>query len=157
MWELSYEIEKLFKSLFVNYHRSVLLIKKNAVLIVVNIGGILEAPFLAADVHGDNSVILSCGVIYSACIAHIFRTEEALGIAALLCVLCGGNCLGVLFGLGEVYGDVKLAVFGVGFPLDVLCDTVAADIVGVTAEFIEIVRCLYGRFLIIRSEFADDL
>jgi endonuclease/exonuclease/phosphatase family metal-dependent hydrolase len=42
----------------------------------------------------------------------------------------GGNGFGVLFGLGEVDGDVDLPVLGVGLPFQILLDTLGADIVG---------------------------
>ena len=157
MGELPYKIKELCKSGFVNDHWCVLCVEKNAVLIVINIGRILEAPLLAADGHRDNAVILSCGVIESACIAYIFGTQQTLRISALLCILCGGNSLRVFFGLGEIYCYIKLAVFRNGFPFDVLLYSVAADIIGVTAHFIVNVRCLAGRLSIILPEFVDDL
>ena len=93
MGEFAYKVKELFKSFLVDDHRSVLGVEKNAVLVVVNVRGVLEAPWLAADIYRDNSVVLACRVIEAARIAHILGTQQALGIAALLGVLCGIYCL----------------------------------------------------------------
>ena len=96
-------------------------------------------------------------MIEAARIAHILGTQQALGIAALLGVLCGSYCLGVLFGLREVDGDIKLTVFGLSLPLYILCNAVAADIIGVTAELVVIVGSGDRGDSIVSLELCNDL
>jgi hypothetical protein len=111
-------------------------IKDDAVFVIINVGRILEEPSRIVDGNGNNAVILTGGGVDATGVALVFLTKGALGITALLHSLGGGNGLGVLFGLGQIDGDIDLAVLGVMLPFHVLGNTVAADIVAVTAELI---------------------
>ena len=114
-----------------------LAVEHDAVLVVVDIGAVLQIPCAAVDGQRDDAVVLAGGMVHPACIALVLHAELALGVGALGGQLGGGNGLGVLFGLREVDGDVQIAVGGLGDPLHVPLDAVAADVIGVLAEFIE--------------------
>ena len=75
-------------------------------------------------------------MVHAAGVALVLPAELTLGIAALRGALGGGDGLGVLLRLGEVDGDVQVAVFCPRHPFDVFRNAVAADIVCVAAKFI---------------------
>ena len=63
-------------------------VENYTVLVIINIGRILEAPVSAVDSHGNYTVVLPCGRIDTAGIAHILIAQKTLGIARLLRKLC---------------------------------------------------------------------
>ena len=138
-----YKVQQLFKCRLVDLHRNVPGIKYDAMLIVVDIGAVLQAPVLAAHFNGNNPVICPGRVVHTASVALVLHTQLALGIGCLGCILGSGNGLGVLFRLTEVYGNIQLAIFACIFPAHILFDPVTANIVGITGEFIVPVRGLY--------------
>src|SRR5699024_2034639 len=107
------------------------------------IGGVLQEPGGVVDGYGHDAVVLPRGVVDAAGVALVFGAELAARVVGGGQVPGGGDGARVLFGLGEVYGDVQLAVLRGGFPLDVLGDAVAADVVGVLAELVVPVRGLF--------------
>lgn len=133
MGELLHKIEKLAESGAVYFHRRVDAVQQNTVLIIVNIRGVLQAPAFAVYLYGNDAVILSCGVIDPSRIAHVFLAEHTFWVTALLGVKSRSDSLGILFGLGKIYGNVKSAVLGLGSPLNIFCNAVAANIVRVAA------------------------
>ena len=80
-------------------------IENNAMLIVINIGGILEHPRRIVDGNGDDSVVLASSCVKSSCISFIFLTKSALRIhnSGGLHVSRSRDCLRILFGLRKVY------------------------------------------------------
>ena len=112
MGELLHEIEQLAERGMVYLHGHMLEIEHDAVLIIINIGRILEAPLAAVNRHGDDAVVLSGRMVDPARVALILPAEQALGIAGLLRVPGGGDGLGVLLRLGQIDGDVQIAVPG---------------------------------------------
>ncbi len=76
------------------------------------------------------------GSIHPARIALVLRAQLAAWISGSGQVPCGGDGLGVLLRLGQVDGDVQLAVLGLHFPLHVSGNPIPADVVGVLAELI---------------------
>ena len=76
-----------------------LLVKDYAVLVVVDIRGVLQIVFLAVKRYGDYPVILSCRMSKSSCIAFVLRAEEALRVGRALGFSRGGNVPGILLGL----------------------------------------------------------
>ena len=135
--EQTHKIQQLAEGRPLDLHRSVLVIEHDAVLVVVNVGAVLQVPRAVVDGQRDDAVILAGGVIHAACIALILHAQLALGVSALGCKLCSGNGLGVLFRLGQVDGDIQIAVLGLCDPLQVALDAVAADVVGVLTEPVE--------------------
>ena len=133
MGKLPYKIKQLAEGVMLNLHRHMPGIEHDAVLIVIDIGRILEAPLAAVDRHRYDAVILSRRMVHPSRIALVLLAEKALRIAGLLCILRSSNRLGVLFGLGKVDRDVEIAVFRRSNPLLIPADSVSADIVGVTA------------------------
>ena len=74
MRKLLYKIEKLTEGIVLNLHGYMLTVKYDTMLIIVNIRRILESPGALIYFHRDNSMILSCRMIYPSCIAFIFHT-----------------------------------------------------------------------------------
>ena len=135
--EQAHEIQQLAEGGPLDLHGGVLAVEHDAVLVVVDIGAVLQIPCAAVDGQRDDAVVFAGGMIHPACIALVLHAELALGVSALGGQLGGGNGLGVLFRLREVDGDIQIAVGGLGDPLHVPLDAVAADVIGILAEFIE--------------------
>ena len=157
MGEELHEIEQLHEGIVLDLHGDMLRIEHDAVLIVIHIRRILEAPRAVVDGDGDDAVVLSGGMVYPARIALVLHAQLTLGIRALLRVSCRRDGLGILLRLGQVDGDVQIAVFGMRHPFLVAADAVTADVVRVLAEFIKIFGRLLRRIGIMRAESADDL
>ena len=83
-------------------------------------------------------MILPGRMIHAAGIAFIFHTQLAFGIAAGFGQLGGSNGFGILLRLGQVDGDINSAILGIHFPAHIPLNAVAADVVAVLAEFVEI-------------------
>ena len=155
--ELLDEIQKLPESAPVDLHGRVEAVENDAVLIVVHIRGVLEEPVRPGDGHGDDPVVLPGGMVHAAGVALVLPAELTLGIAALRGALGGGDGLGVLLRLGEVDGDVQVAVFCPRHPFDVFRNAVAANIAGVLTEGVVPVRSGPGALGIALLEAGDDL
>ena len=96
-------------------------------------------------------------VVGAARIAHIFHTELALGIPALLGKLGSRNCLRVFLRLGQVNRDIQRAVPGIGGPLHILDNPVAAYIIRILAQLIIPVRGFFRGNLIKLPKFPLHL
>ena len=155
--EYLYKVKELGEGGTVDLHWCVGTVKDDAVLVVVNIWGILEEPVLIIDGNRDSAQVLAGRVVHSAAVTGVLLAEHTLGVTCLLGVFCGGNGLRVLFRLAEVNGDVHWAVNAVGLPLHILYDSVAADVVAVAGELIEVVCGLFRGFLVEGLEISDDL
>ncbi len=92
-------------------------IQNDAVLVVVDIGAVLEEPVLLIDGDGDDPVVLPGGVVEPSRVALVLPAELALGVAGLGRGLRRGDGLGVLLRLGQVDGDVHIPVGCDGLPL----------------------------------------
>ena len=112
MRELLYKIKQLAEGRMLNPHRYMLRIKYDAMLIVIYIRRILESPLAAIDGHRNDAVVLAGGMIHTACITFIFTAQQAFRITGLFCQLRCSNSLGILLRLGQVDGNVQIAVFG---------------------------------------------
>ena len=152
MRELTYKVEQFHECRTVDLHRHVFSVQHDAVLIVIYIGRILETP--AAAVNGDwnDPVVFSGGMVHSSGVPFILHTELAFGISGSLAVSGSGNRLGILLRLGQIDGNVYFTIFRIDFPFLVLAYPVAADIIAVLAELIEIVCGCLRRFLIFLPE-----
>ncbi len=133
MRELFYKIKELAECPMLNFHRDMLRIEHDAVLVVIYIRGILEAPFAVLDGYRDDPVVLPGGMVDAARITFILHAEQALGVAALLGVFSGSDSLGILLRLGKVDGDIHFTVRGLGLPFYVLGNAVTADVIAVLA------------------------
>ena len=149
MRKLLYKRKQLLKGLMLDLHWNMLAVKYDAVLIVIYIRRILESPLHTAYFNRNDSVILSCRMIYSACIAFILDTKLAFGIAALFCKLGCCNRLRVFLRLGQVNGNVHFSILCISLPLHILPDTVSSDIICILAECIIPVCCCLGAFFLI--------
>ena len=130
-------------------------IEHDAMLVIVDIRGILQAPIRAANLNGNHTMVLTGRMIHPACITFIFGAQQALGIRSLGRILSCGNGLGILFRLRKVDGNIQLTVFGCILPAHILGNTVATDIIGITAELVVPVGGLHRIFCVLFTERAD--
>ena len=89
-------------------------------------------------------------------IADVFDAKQAFRVTGSLLELCRRDVSGVFLGLREVDGNFQLAVFRVGDPVLILCDAVAADVVAVLTQLIEIIRRRFWRLRIERPELPHN-
>ena len=155
--ELLHEVQQLPERGSVDLHGGVLPVEDDAVLVVVDVGAVLEEPVLLVDGHRYDPQILPCGVVYPPRVPLVLPAEQTLGIPPLGCRLRCGDGLGVLLRLGEVNGDVQLPVPGGDLPLHVPRDAVPPYVVRVLAEVIKPVRRRPRVLLIPVAERPDDL
>ena len=80
MRELAHKVEEFREGIAVNLHRRVLAVKADAVLVVIDIGRILQKPGLFIDCNRNNPEVLPRGVIHATRIALIFRAEQTARI-----------------------------------------------------------------------------
>ena len=144
--EEGHEVQQLAESGPLDLHGGVLVVEDDAVLVVVDIGAVLQIPRAVVDGQRDDAVVLTGGVVHPARIALVLHAELALGVGALGGQLSGGNGFGVFFRLGKVDGDIQIAVGGLGDPLQIPLDAVAADVIGVLTELVEPVGRRFGTF-----------
>ena len=157
MGELLDKVKQLSECRLINFHRHVLSVKYNAVLIIVHIWGILESPLTVIDGNGNDSVVIPGRMVGPPCIPHVLHAQLAFGIAALPGQLGRCNGLWILFRFGQVYRNVQRTVAGIRGPLHISCNAVTADIIGILAETIIPVRCFLRRLLIAFPEFLHHL
>ena len=157
MGEQGHKVQQLAECRLVDDHGGMLGVEDDAVLVIVDVGAVLQVPVGPGDGHGDNPVVLPGGMVHPARVALVFRTEHTLGIARLGSQLGGGDGLGILLGLGEVDGDIQFAIFCSRFPAQIFFDAVTADVVRVPAQLVVPVRSFLGAFGIESSEFGPDL
>ena len=146
--ELLHKVQQLPEGGIFNLHGGVLLVEDDAMLVIVHIGAVLQAPGAIVDGHGNDPVILSGGMVHPSGVALVFHAQLALGIAALGGILGCCNGLGVLLRLAQVDGDVQIAIGGGGDPLHVPGNPIPADVVGVLAEIIVPIRCRLGALVV---------
>ena len=141
----------------VNDHRRVLGVHDNRVLIVIDIRRILESPRLVIHRHRHHAKILPRRVRNRARIADVFDAEQALGIPRHLFQLCRRNVSGVFLRLREVDRNFQFSIFCFRCPVLVLRNAVAADIVAVLTQLIEVVGRRFRTFRVERPELPHDL
>ena len=151
--ELLDEIQQLAEGCRFNFHRSMLRIEHNAVLIVVYVRRILHEPVAVINGHRNNTMVLACRMVDPSCIALIFPAQQTLGIGGSRHIFCRCNRFRVLFRLGQVDGDIQITVFRGCNPLDILCNAVTADVIGILTEFVIPVGSRLRVFLIQIKEF----
>ncbi len=156
--ELLHKLEESDKGIALDLHGPVLSGQNDAVLIVIDIGRILHVPLLSREGQRDQADILAGRMVQPSGIAHILAAEQASGIGGPLLLGQGrGDGFGILFRLGEVDRDIQIPVAGGGDPLPVPDDAVAADVIAVPAELVEIVRRLPGGPPVVVRKGPDDL
>ncbi len=139
------EIEQTAEGRSVDMHGAMMGAHGDAVLVKVRVWGVLQPPTLTAERDGDDAQILACGMRAACCcgtasgIPFVFYAEltgrvffsRGFGGAG------GGDIARVLFGLGEIDGDLEIAPSGGRLPLDVASDGRAAYVTAVAAHAIE--------------------
>ena len=134
MGEGLHKVQQLLKGRPVDLHGHMPGIEHDAVLVVVNVGRILEAPVLPADGNGNDPMIGPGRMVHPPGIALVLPAQLALGISGLRGVLGRGYGSGILLRLAQIDGDVHLTVGAVVLPAHILRNPIAADVVGITAE-----------------------
>ncbi len=81
--EEGHEVQQLAEGGTLDLHGGVLAVKDDAVLIVVDIGAVLEIPRTVVDGQRDDAVIFPGGMVQPAGIALVLHAELALGGRAL--------------------------------------------------------------------------
>ena len=146
-----YKIKQFAKCRMVNFHRGMLPVKYNTVLIVIHIGGILESPLVPVNGQRNDSVVLPGGMVQIPRVPFIFPAQQAFGISTLLCQLSRRNGFGIFFRFGEIDGDINLPIRTLHHPFHIFTNPVSADIIRILAELIEIIgsflRALLVKFL----------
>ena len=152
--ELIDKVKHARKAVVGDAHGHVLVVEHDAVLAVVEVGGILHVPALAVERQRDHAVVLPRGEADAARVAGIFRAEHAPGIAGLLGAALRGDIARVLLRLGKVDGNLQLAGLGVLKEAHVFGDAVHLDVVAVAAEFVEPLRSRRGAAFLVELEEA---
>ena len=142
------ELEKPLKCMNVDLHRDVLSREDDAVLIVVDVRGVLHEPVFSVESERDQADRLACRVVETAGVADIFRAEQAARISVLLLRERSCDRPRILLGLREIDRDVEFTVARLCDPFSVFLNAVCADIVGIAAYFIEIIGRLLRALLI---------
>ena len=150
------KVKELAESVVVDRHGNVAGVEHDAVLIVVDIRGILESPGTALDSDRNDPVVLSGRMIHSAVISLVLNAQLALGITALGGVSCRGDRLGILLRLGEIDSDIEFAVLRLSLPPSVFGDPVSSDIICIPGEIIIPVGRPDGIFIVNPAELRDD-
>ena len=83
-----------------------------------------------------------------ACISHIFLAEETFWVAAGFYQAGSGDGLWIFLRFGKVDGDINVSIDTFRHPADVPADPVAADVIRILAEFVEIVCSFFRAFLV---------
>ena len=151
------EAEQFRKGRTVDLHRLVFFRERDAMLVVVDVGRILQIPAASVHVERDLAQVLSCGLGFVAGVALVFVAEQALRIAALGQEFRRRDRLRILLGFGEVDRELDLAVARIHRPAKVAFDAVAPDVVGVAGEFIEPIGRLFRIFRRERFKAGDHL
>ena len=133
MWKLCHKIQKFSKRCTLNLHWCMTGIEHDAVLVVIHIWRILEIPLTVVDRHRNDSVVLSCRVIYTTRITFIFFAKLAFWICTLLCILCCCNCLWIFLRLRKIDRNIECSKLCICCPLLIFFDTLSADIIAVAA------------------------
>ena len=134
--ELTDKVEQLGEACPVYLHRRMLAVEADAVLIIVNIRRILQEPVRPVDRDRNYPVVLSCRVVYSACIAFILSAQLTSRINGCRHVAGSSYSLRVLLRLGQVDRYIQVAVLCRSDPLHILADAVSSYIVGILTELI---------------------
>ena len=79
-------------------------------------------------------MVLTRGMVDPAGIALVLRAQLAAGIGSCRQVARRCDRFWIFFRLRQIDRDVQLTVFGRCFPLNVLCDPVAADVIGILTK-----------------------
>jgi cytoskeletal protein CcmA (bactofilin family) len=75
--------EQTVKSIPCQLHGNMLFLQHNAMLIIINIWGVLEMPGFSMQSQGYGPVGLTGRMVDPPCIAYVFRTKKAFGISGL--------------------------------------------------------------------------
>ncbi|MPM26646.1 hypothetical protein SDC9_73150 [bioreactor metagenome] len=81
MRELRDDPKQLLESMLIQLHRLVLLGQKDAVLLIVSIGRILQPPLFTVQRHADDAVVGAGRMVDAPGIAFVFHAELASRIS----------------------------------------------------------------------------
>ena len=145
MREEGNKIKQPRKGIAADTHGSMIARECNAVLGIVHIRRILQIPILTAQRDGDQPVVGTRCSIECAGIPLILSAERTGRISRRLHFLGRRNGQRILLRLGEVDGNIHLAIRRWRFPFAIAGNAVGTDVIGGTAEGIVVVGRRLGR------------
>ena len=155
--ELFYKVKQFCEGCTFDLHRYMLRIEYNTMLVIIYIRRILESPLTVVDGYRYDSVVLSCRMVQSSCVAFVFHAKQTFWIGCLFCQLCCCDGFRIFFRFGQVDGNIQITVFCRCYPFHVFCDTVTTDIIGILTEFVMCIGSLYRIFFIQFPEATDHI
>ena len=132
--ELCDEIKQLQKRRLIDLHRRMRRVQHDAVLVVVHVWRILEAPLRTLNLDRDDTMILTRRIVHTTTVALALMTELALRIARLLRLPRRRDGLRILLRLRQIDRDVEVTVLRVRLPLHILLYTITTDVVRIPRE-----------------------
>ena len=133
------------KGLPCDRHIPVLAGKDDAMLIIINIRRILKKPRLPAEVQPDHPMAGAAGMAHLARIPFVFHTQQALGVVGAFLLLGRRDILGIFLRLGQVDGDIQVAVLGRGLVADILRNAAGLDVVAYSGKAVKLLGGQSGR------------
>ena len=143
-WKGLNDVQQALKGQPADGHRKVLAVQKDAMLIKVGIGRILEAPFLSSQVKSNNAMVGTGLVVQATLVAFVFHAELAGWIITILNLFSCRNFLGILFWLREIDGDFQISISGRCFESNVFSNSLNLDIVILFTKLVKISYSLLG-------------
>ena len=151
------EVQQADEALLSDAHGAVGHAEHDAVLVIVDVGGILQRPGLAAQGQRDDAVVGAGRVADASGVALVLRAERAERITRRLRLARGGDVPRVLLRLGLVDRDIQRAEGALEDPALVPREAVAADVVAVERELVIEVRRRLGALGVLLPKDAAHL
>ena len=143
-----YKVKQFDKRCLFNFHRRMLSVKYDTMLVIIYIWRVLESPCAVVYRNRYNTVVLSRRMVHASCISFVFHTKLTFRITACLRILSCRNRFRVLLRFGKIDGNVNHTVWTVYRPFSILLHAVTTDIIAVLTQFVIIIGRLLRRNLI---------
>ena len=151
------EVQQIFKALAGYLHRDMLAVQYDAVLIVIRVRRVLHEPPVTGQAQWNQTMRLAGRMTGMTSIAFILTAQQTFRIRAGFHELCLGNIPRILLRLGQIDGDIEIAIFRSRLPDDILIDTILADVVRSNAHLVEFIRSRFRGTGIVTAPPADNL
>ena len=156
-WKGLNDVQQALKGQPTDGHGKVLAVQKDAMLIKIGIGRILEAPLLSSQVKANNPMVGAGWMVQASLITFIFHAKLAGWIIAVLSLFSCRNLLGILFWLREIDGDFQISIFSRCFESNIFSNSLDLDIVILLTKLVKISYSLLGIRGISRPEVPIEL